>query len=61
MGKIQKSEALDYSRITFTGPEIKHARGVVAASSNDAQDATLLLETLGLMPDSEEWFHGSEE
>lgn len=56
-----RTPELEYSAIRVSAGEIAAARGVVAANSLDAQDARLLLEHLGLMPDQTDWYKGDED
>lgn len=57
--KKNQTPPVDYTPIVFSEEKIEHAKGVVAASSNDAEDARLLLESLGLMPDQQKWWRDS--
>lgn len=52
---------LDFKRIEFSKAEIAKARGNAAAGSKDAEDAKILLEHLGLMPDQSDWFYDKTE
>lgn len=61
LNKRGRQSTLDYATIRVSDQDVDHARGVVAASSRDAQDARFLLDNLGLLPCQTDWYKGDED
>ncbi len=61
MNRRGRGGTLDYSKITISVDKIDAAARIVAGSAKDADDARILLEHLGLMPDQREWYSDGDD